>query len=136
MTILKDAAASSLYGSRAANGVVVITTKRGKSGKPVVNLRAAWGTSDAAVPFHTKADPKQQLLNNWRALYNDRVYYHGADPQTAGDYASANAVGLSVNPSTNSNGETWYVTPFKWPGSASNFVLHDGNGNPTLNPDL
>ena len=58
MTILKDAAASSLYGSRAANGVVVITTKKGKSGKPVVNLRAAWGTSDAAVPFHTKADPK------------------------------------------------------------------------------
>ena len=136
MTILKDAAASSLYGSRAANGVVVITTKKGKSGKPVVNLRAAWGTSDAAVPFHTKADPKQQLLNNWRALYNDQVYYHGADPQTAGDYASANAVAISVNPRINSNGETWYVTPFKWPGSASNFVQHDGNGNPILNPNL
>ncbi|MBR5193453.1 MAG: hypothetical protein IKW37_03435, partial [Bacteroidaceae bacterium] len=33
MTVLKDAAAASLYGSRAANGVVIITTKTGKSGK-------------------------------------------------------------------------------------------------------
>ena len=38
MTVLKDAAASSLYGSRAANGVVVITTKKGKSGKPQLIL--------------------------------------------------------------------------------------------------
>lgn len=40
MTVLKDAAASSLYGSRAANGVVVVTTKKGKSGKPTVNFKA------------------------------------------------------------------------------------------------
>lgn len=136
MTVLKDAAASSLYGSRAANGVIVITTKKGKSGKPVVNFRAAWGTSDAAVPWMTKADPKEQLYNNWKALYNDQVYLHGADPKTAGDYASANAVSLSVNPSVNSAGQTWYVTPFQWPGSADKFVLHDGNGNGYVNPDL
>ena len=136
MTVLKDAAASSLYGSRAANGVVVITTKKGKSGKPTVNFRAAWGTSDTAVPWMTKADPKEQLYNNWKALYNDQVYLHGADPKTAGDYASANAVGLSVNPVVNSAGQTWYVTPFQWPGSADKFVLHDGNGNGYINPDL
>ena len=136
MTILKDAAASSLYGSRAANGVVVITTKKGKAGKPTVNFRAAWGTSDAAVPWMTKADPYQQLYNNWKALYNDQVYLHGADPKAAGDYASANCVSLSVNPVVNSKGETWYVTPFQWPGSADKFVLHDGNGNGYVNPDL
>ena len=136
MTILKDAAASSLYGSRAANGVVVITTKKGKSGKPTVNFRAAWGTSDAAVPWMTKADPKQQLYNNWKALYNDQVYLHGATPQAAGDYASANCVAESVNPVVNSKGETWYVTPFAWPGSADKFVLHDGQGNGYVNPDL
>ncbi|MDR1594657.1 MAG: TonB-dependent receptor plug domain-containing protein, partial [Prevotellaceae bacterium] len=55
MTILKDAAASSLYGSRAAHGVVVITTKKGKAGKPVVNFKAAWGTSDNAVKNPVKA---------------------------------------------------------------------------------
>lgn len=38
ITILKDAAATAIYGARAANGVIVITTKRGKRGKPVVNF--------------------------------------------------------------------------------------------------
>ncbi|WP_077153680.1 SusC/RagA family TonB-linked outer membrane protein [Bacteroides bouchesdurhonensis] len=38
ITILKDAAATAIYGARAANGVIVITTKRGRSGKPVVNF--------------------------------------------------------------------------------------------------
>ena len=38
ITVLKDAAATAIYGARAANGVIVITTKRGKAGKPVVNF--------------------------------------------------------------------------------------------------
>lgn len=40
ITILKDAAATAIYGARAANGVIVITSKRGRSGKPVVNFNA------------------------------------------------------------------------------------------------
>lgn len=40
MTILKDASATAIYGSRASNGVVIITTKKGKSGKPTVNFAA------------------------------------------------------------------------------------------------
>lgn len=43
--ILKDAAASAIYGSRAANGVVVITTKRGKQGKTQFNFGAQYGTN-------------------------------------------------------------------------------------------
>lgn len=42
-SILKDAAATSLYGSRAANGVVLITTKRGKQGRTEVSLNASYG---------------------------------------------------------------------------------------------
>lgn len=38
ITILKDAAATAIYGARAANGVIVITTKKGKVGKPVINF--------------------------------------------------------------------------------------------------
>lgn len=38
ITILKDAAATAIYGARAANGVIVVTTKRGRSGKPVINF--------------------------------------------------------------------------------------------------
>lgn len=51
VTVIKDAAAASLYGSRAANGVVIITTKQGKSGKPVFSLKADWGFSDFAMDF-------------------------------------------------------------------------------------
>lgn len=40
MTILKDASATAIYGSRASNGVIIITTKRGKAGKPQVNFSA------------------------------------------------------------------------------------------------
>ena len=38
VSVLKDAASSSIYGARAANGVIVVTTKRGKTGKPVINF--------------------------------------------------------------------------------------------------
>ncbi len=49
LTILKDAAAASLYGSRAANGVVLITTKKGTSGKTKFNFKATFGTSKTAM---------------------------------------------------------------------------------------
>ncbi len=48
MTILKDAAASSIYGSRAANGVILITTKSGKSGATKINFRASYGVEQLA----------------------------------------------------------------------------------------
>ena len=43
MSILKDAASAALYGSRAANGVILITTKKGAEGKAKVSLNATWG---------------------------------------------------------------------------------------------
>ncbi|GAB6008845.1 SusC/RagA family TonB-linked outer membrane protein [Dysgonomonas reticulitermitis] len=49
ITVIKDAAAASLYGSRAANGVIIITTKKGSAGKPVVSMKADWGSSDIAI---------------------------------------------------------------------------------------
>ncbi len=48
MTVLKDASSSAIYGSRAANGVIVITTKQGKSGKPVLNFDARYGLQRAS----------------------------------------------------------------------------------------
>lgn len=42
MTILKDASATAIYGSRASNGVIIITTKKGKKGRPQVNFSASW----------------------------------------------------------------------------------------------
>lgn len=51
ITVIKDAAAASLYGSRAANGVIIITTKQGQQGKPKVSLQADWGFSDFAMEY-------------------------------------------------------------------------------------
>lgn len=62
--ILKDGAAAAIYGSRAANGVVLITTKRGKSGKPVIEMNAVYGSQ---VPTNI---PKFLNASEWRAFAN------------------------------------------------------------------
>lgn len=50
MTVLKDAASAALYGSRGANGVIIITTKQGQSdSKTTVNVKASFGGSNRAV---------------------------------------------------------------------------------------
>lgn len=47
MTVLKDASATAIYGSRASNGVIIITTKKGQSGRPRVNFAANWHVNNA-----------------------------------------------------------------------------------------
>jgi TonB-dependent starch-binding outer membrane protein SusC len=49
MTVLKDASATSIYGSRAANGVILVTTKKGKAGKTSYNLSVQTGVSSRAT---------------------------------------------------------------------------------------
>ena len=48
ITVLKDAAATAIYGSRAANGVIVVTTKRGAVGRSYINIQASYGLSEAS----------------------------------------------------------------------------------------
>ena len=50
LTVLKDAASASLYGSRAANGVILITTKKGKQGKTSYTFKTTTGISEIAMP--------------------------------------------------------------------------------------
>ena len=67
MTILKDAAAASLYGSRAANGVVIITTKKGKEGKTKVtyNMETGWTKMAVESQYNTmNASQIQQYYND------------------------------------------------------------------------
>jgi TonB-linked SusC/RagA family outer membrane protein len=45
--VLKDAASGAIYGTRAANGVILVTTKKGKMGKAVINYNASWGWQSA-----------------------------------------------------------------------------------------
>ena len=73
MTIIKDAAAASLYGSRAANGVILITTKRGQSGKPKVSLKADWGWSDFAMEYRPVMSGEQRREYIYNALKNGQL---------------------------------------------------------------
>lgn len=84
ITVLKDAAASSLYGSRAANGVIVITTKRGKQGKPVVNFKASVGlTPEWATDNFEAATTEQQIEMYYENFWNAGVYYQNRTPAQA-----------------------------------------------------
>ncbi|MDR0895793.1 MAG: TonB-dependent receptor [Prevotellaceae bacterium] len=73
INVIKDAAAASLYGSRAANGVVIITTKKGKVGKAVVNLRADWGSSDFAMNFRPVMSGAERRDYIYDALYRGQI---------------------------------------------------------------
>ena len=78
ITVLKDAAASSLYGSRAANGVIVITTKQGKQGKAVINFKASVGMTPAfATDNYEAASPEDQVKLYYENFWNAGVYSYG-----------------------------------------------------------
>ena len=64
VTILKDAASAAVYGARAANGVVLVTTKKGKLGAPVLNFTTNIGTTAPVnQPKLTSAYEKSLLIN-------------------------------------------------------------------------
>lgn len=69
ITILKDAAATALYGSRGMNGAIVITTKRGKAGKPSIEYNGYYGVQNI-----TKRLPlagREQYIRTWTAAYQN-----------------------------------------------------------------
>ena len=69
MTVLKDASATAIYGSRASNGVIIITTKKGKSGKPQVNFSANMYVNKArkTVDVLTASEFRDVITNYWGA---------------------------------------------------------------------
>lgn len=88
VAIVKDAAAASLYGSRAANGVIIITTKSGKKGKALVNLKADMGFSDFAMPYRTIMSGQERRDLIWEGLYNEYLI-KGGEVTNAANYTDA-----------------------------------------------
>ena len=77
MTVLKDAASNALYGARGANGVIMITTKRGKQGQALVSFDAKFGVNTKALQeYETISDPRAYYEQHYKALYN---YYVAGD---------------------------------------------------------
>ncbi len=74
-TVLKDAAATAVYGAEGANGVVLITSKRGKSQKTVVNMSAEYGV---ATPLRV---PNLMDSYNFLSLFNEAAWNDAGNPQ-------------------------------------------------------
>src|SRR5688500_16376866 len=84
--ILKDASATAIYGSRGANGVILISTKRGRSGKPVISYNAYAGFFKTQAVFPVMNTPefydfKRWALYNGRFKDNNRIYTGIDDPK-------------------------------------------------------
>lgn len=82
-TILKDAASTSLYGSRAANGVVIINTKKGNNGDIKLNFSTQVGLVTSSIPFYDELTPGQYYETMWEALKNSVA--GGGDASFASD---------------------------------------------------
>ncbi|MDR2533817.1 MAG: TonB-dependent receptor [Tannerellaceae bacterium] len=100
ITILKDASATALYGSRAANGVIMITTKRGASDKGAINFRLSRGYSSLAVDMPRQLTPGEFTELTWRAMMNGYMDNNPTKPASeAARYATDNLANeLKVNP--------------------------------------
>lgn len=105
MTILKDASAGALYGARGANGVVMITTKKGKEGKTNVTWRSTLGWSSRAQKHYDLVGQKDYVQLVYEGLRNGYVNNNGmswSDAEAAARSAlSRNLGGELYNPFKN-----------------------------------
>lgn len=87
VSVLKDAAAASLYGSRAANGVILITTKQGKKGKAHVEFKSSIGFTPSWATKNYEPASTQHQVDMLYTVLHDYQTSNGADDATANAYA-------------------------------------------------
>lgn len=98
MTVLKDASATALYGSRAANGVIMITTKKGASEKGQINFRSTWGFTSLAVDLPRALTPQEFTELAWTGIMNGYMD-NGMSATDAAKLATDNLANeLKINP--------------------------------------
>ena len=98
ISVLKDASASALYGSRGANGVILVTTKSGKKGESRINFNMSQGFSSRAVKDYKQVSTDQYFQLYWEALRNG-YQSNLISAQQAGQMATDNLINaLGINP--------------------------------------
>ena len=123
MTVLKDAAAAALYGARGANGVILITTKKGKSGNATITVNANWGANSREIPYYsTIQGPQANYQTMYWAIRNARKYTNGASDEAAHTYANGL---LSAAPNDNIYGYQIFTVPM-----GQTLFAADGSFNP------
>lgn len=88
ISVLKDASATALYGNRAANGVIMITTKRGTAGRSQFEVRGTQGFSVRGLPEYDRANPMQFVQMNYEAYFNQLHYTDGRPAEDARLFAA------------------------------------------------
>lgn len=120
ISVLKDAASASIYGSRAAGGVILITSKRGKSGKMKVDYDAFYG-------YQRPVDrPKYLGAQDFMTLYNEALTNEGAAPRFTDAYIKSYADSNRVNPDLFPNTDWQNVTFTKGLQQQHNVTLNGG----------
>lgn len=119
ITILKDASSTALYGNKATNGVVMVTTKTGRSQVGEISLSISTGVVERAIPEYNRVNAQQYYPIMWESLRNSMAI-PGVD--TPADVTAAN---LSA---TNGIFGVLGYNPFNVPNN--NVVGVDGNLNP------
>lgn len=93
MSVLKDAASAALYGNRASNGVILITTKRHKGDKLTLNFRTNHGWYERAIPEYDRTNVSQFMYAEYWNMANSYVTDEGfdrTDKQGLFDYVTEN----------------------------------------------
>ena len=120
MTVLKDASASAIYGARGANGVVLITTKKGRNQNAEIKFDAKWGSNSRLIPqYDVITDPGQYYELAYKKLYNSQIY---AGKTAAEAYAFADA--NLLNAKNGGLGYLVYTVPDGEKLIGSNFKLN------------
>jgi TonB-linked SusC/RagA family outer membrane protein len=92
-TILKDATATAIYGSRGANGVILLTTKSGRAGTSLIEADIKTGVNVSGLPrYSTIKSPEEYLGLSWEAVYNEGVATGSSNPVA---YAHENLIGAN-----------------------------------------
>ncbi|HEV8287160.1 MAG TPA: SusC/RagA family TonB-linked outer membrane protein [Chitinophagaceae bacterium] len=149
ITTLKDAATVALWGSRASNGVVMITTKRGKKNKNSISFKILQGVSTRGLPEYDRVDAFQYYPLMWEALRNSLQYTTGQTAATASQNATNgiktqlgyNPFNVPNNDIVRTDGSLNPATQLLWPddldwnkelvrtGSRQEYVLSYSGGN-------
>ncbi|MGB8191702.1 MAG: SusC/RagA family TonB-linked outer membrane protein [Chitinophagaceae bacterium] len=119
ISLLKDASSTALYGARAANGVVLITTKKGKSADPKVNINVTTGFSQRAMSEYDMVKTNDYYPVMWQALKNSLMY-----PLTGTGLSESAA----ATQATNTIAAQLVYNPYNVPNNA--IVGTDGKLNP------
>lgn len=120
MSVLKDAASTALYGNRASNGVILITTKKGKNNDKVsLNLKISQGWYQRAIPEYDRVGISDFMNVSLANLANNYMATNSLDYASSSDWAAAIA-----NAKENIISGYLYLNPF----NASDDALYDANG--------